>query len=222
MTQVLPVIHYQTIRQALDNAALVARCGCPGLFLISMEGEDDELDQACISVKGNFPQLRVGANFLTQSAEAALQRSLDLGLDATWTDKPGVTSFGANEAALRISAVLRQHPQHQFFGSVAFKYQAPERFPPQAAVAAANLGMVATTSGAATGVAADVDKLRAMKAALGDHPLALASGVSPDNASQFVPYVDFFLVSTHISETPDSPMLSEAKLRALLKVCAKS
>lgn len=217
-TQVWPVIHYKTIRQALDSAAIVERCGCPGVFLISMDGRDDELDQAIMAVKSRYTRLKVGGNFLSLPPLEALTRCLELEIDATWTDRPGVTSFGANAEALQIRKVLTQHPEHRFFGSVAFKYQAPELFPAQAAVAAANLGMIATTSGAATGEAADVAKLRMMKEALGTSPLALASGVSPDNAHLFVPHIDYFLVSTHISMSPMSPMLSEEKLRALMAV----
>lgn len=217
-TQVWPVIHYETIRQALDNAAIVARCGCPGVFLISMDGRDDELDQAIVAVKARFPELKVGANFLTQGPLAALERCLDLDIDATWSDRPGVASFGPNEEALQIAALLAVHSEHMFFGSVAFKYQKAEPFPAQAGVAAAGLGMIATTSGPATGEAVDVSKLAVMKAALGDQPLGLASGISPENAHLFTPYVDYFLVATHVSESPTSPMLSEDKLRALLKV----
>lgn len=217
-TQVYPVIHYETIRQALDNAAIVERCGCPGVFLISMDGRDDELDRAIMAVKYRFTGLKVGGNYLSLRPLEALKRCLEMDISATWTDRPGVSSAGVTDEALAISKLLEQHPEHQFFGSVAFKYQAPELFPAKAAVAAAQLGMVATTSGAATGQAADVAKLAEMKAALGNSPLALASGVSPENAHLFIPHVDFFLVSTHIAMSPTSPMLSEEKLRALMAV----
>jgi hypothetical protein len=218
VTKVMPVIHYDTVRQALDNAAIVDRCGCPGVFLISMDGRDDELDQAIMAVKHRFPNLRVGGNFLSLGPLDALKRCLDLEIHATWSDKPGVTSAGANDDALAIRNLLLENPDHDFFGSVAFKYQRAEPDPAKAAVNALDLCMIPTTSGAATGVAADVEKLAKMKTALGINPLALASGVSPDNAHLFIPHVDYFLVSTHISETPDSPMLSETKLRALMAV----
>lgn len=218
VTKVFPVIHYETVRQALDNAAIAERCGCPGVFLISMDGRDDELDQAIMAVKFRFTGLKVGGNFLSLGPLEALQRCLDLEIDATWTDKPGVTSAGANADAHAIRDLLLANPEHAFFGSVAFKYQAPERDPAKAALNAFELGMIPTTSGAATGVAVDTTKLATMKGALGAAPLALASGVSPENAHLFIPHVDYFLVSTHISETPDSPMLSESKLRALMAV----
>lgn len=224
VAQVWPVIHYDTIRQAQYNAAMAEHCGCPGVFLISMDGRDDELDQALMAVKSTFPRLKVGANFLSLGPLEALARSLEMSLDATWTDRPGVTSGDTSDTAIEVAWLLAEHPEHLYFGSVAFKYQAIELFPSKAAVEAAKLGMIATTSGTATGVAIDVAKLAAMRAALesnslhGAGKLALASGVSPENAHLFTPYVHYLLVSTHISESPDSPMLSEQKLRALLTV----
>jgi len=218
MTQVWPVIHYDSVQQALDNAAIVVACGCPGVFLISMDGRDDELDQAIMAVKYRFPELKVGGNYLSLRPLAALKRCLEMEIHATWADKPGVTSASVTDEAREISRLLAANPGHQFFGSVAFKYQAAEPNPAGAAVAAANLGMVATTSGAATGKAADVEKLATMKAALGGAPLALASGVSPENAHLFVPHTDYFLVSTHITASTDPDMLSETKLRALMDV----
>lgn len=218
VTKVIPVIHYDTVAQALANAAIAERCGCESVFLISMDGRDDELDQAILAVKYRYTNLKVGANFLSQGPLAALKRSLELEIDATWTDRPGVTSVGANADALAIKDLLLAHPGHSFFGSVAFKYQPTERDPAKAALNALALGMIPTTSGAATGIAADTSKLTTMKEALGANPLALASGVSPENAHLFTPFVDYFLVSTHISETPYSPMLSEQKLQALMSV----
>jgi hypothetical protein len=218
VTQVFPVIHYDTIRQALDNAAIAERCGCPGVFLISMDGRDDELDQAIMAVKHRYTNLKVGGNFLSLGALDALKRCLDLEIDATWVDSPGVNSAGAADKAFAIRDLLLQNPGHRFFGSVAFKYQAPERDPAKAALNALQLGMIPTTSGTATGVAADTEKLATMKRALGANPLGLASGVSPENVHLSIPYVDYIMVSTHISETPDSPMFSEQKLQALMAV----
>ena len=37
-----------------------------------------------------------------------------------------------------------------------------------------------------------------MKEAIGDHPLAIASGISLENVEQFLPYSDAFLVATSL------------------------
>lgn len=57
------------------------------------------------------------------------------------------------------------------------------------------------TSGQGTGQAADIDKIRVMKQALGDFPLAIASGVTPDNIEDYLPHSDCYLVATGISRS---------------------
>ena len=59
---------------------------------------------------------------------------------------------------------------------------------------------VVTTSGMATGCAASIDKVEMMRRALGKHPLALASGVTPENVDSYLPYVDAFLVASGIEQ----------------------
>ena len=54
---------------------------------------------------------------------------------------------------------------------------------------------VITSSGPGTGYAATVEKAKALRSGAGDHPLALASGVSPENVAGFLPYVDAYYIS---------------------------
>ena len=58
-----------------------------------------------------------------------------------------------------------------------------------------------TTSGSGTGQAAELEKIRRMKAALGEAPLAIASGITPENVADFLPHTDCFLVATGISRS---------------------
>jgi predicted TIM-barrel enzyme len=60
---------------------------------------------------------------------------------------------------------------------------------------------VVTTSGPGTGRAAEVTKIQRMREALGDAPLAIASGITPENVDQYLPYADCFLVATGISRS---------------------
>lgn len=53
-----------------------------------------------------------------------------------------------------------------------------------------------------------------MKEALGDLPLAIASGITPDNIKRYLPYADCYLVATGISKSFTE--LDEARLRALV------
>lgn len=198
-TTVIPVIHYLTDALALENAALAFDAGAQGVMLISMEGIDDPVIPAAQLVKSRWPDKLVGVNLLTLTASESLALSLRAGLDATWTDRPGVTSANIGAEAFKVAEMLKANPRHLFFGSVAFKYQAPEPQPDVAAKRANSLGMVACTSGMATGVAPDLEKTALMKRALGDCPLALASGVTPENITSFLGDVTYFLVATGIS-----------------------
>ena len=40
-----------------------------------------------------------------------------------------------------------------------------------------------------------------MKAALGDFPLAIASGITPDNVADYLPFSDCYLVATGIGRS---------------------
>ncbi len=88
------------------------------------------------------------------------------------------------------------------FGGVAFKYIRPI-VPPEHFGEVARLALdcgvdVITTSGPATGEPPAVNKVQAMRHAIGDHALAVASGIRPENVSAFLPFVDAFLVATGI------------------------
>jgi hypothetical protein len=134
-----------------------------------------------------------------------LRRDHELGLDGSWCDNPGATSAGPSPLCREINEELARvrldNPEYLFFGSVAFKTHDPEPNPAQAAVVAMNLGWIATTSGTATGVAPPAEKLEDMKMAVAANDLAVASGITPDNAAELAPHVDWILVATGISET---------------------
>lgn len=201
MPEIWPVIHLSTAELALENALIARSCGCTGVFVISMDGRDDLIDPIATRIRHETPGLLVGVNYLSLSAPAALERSLLGNFDATWSDAPGVRSDEIQAKAYAVELLLQRNPKHRFFGSVAFKYQVPDPNPARAARLASQLGMIATTSGEATGVAPPARKLALMRTALGESPLALASGVTPDNAYELGRFLSHVLVATGISSS---------------------
>jgi len=201
----MAVIHHRDDATSLTNAVVAANAGCHGVFLIQMEGQDDLIDSSAIQIKSMFPELLIGTNRLVTHPLEAIQRDISMHLDATWCDDPGIRSTGVNQLGERIAksvaGVRAVRPNYLYFGSVAFKGQEIDHNPARAAVLAAELGYVATTSGPRTGEPPAIEKLAAMKQALGAQPLAVASGVSPANIGEIAPYVDWVLVSTGISRT---------------------
>jgi len=217
-TRVWPVIHVQDLASALGNAAVAANAGAHGVFLIQMQGLDHLLDPIARAIEEAFPFLALGVNYLSMEADFALSRALHHGYHATWTDRPGVRSDSVHAMAEAVSETLQHHQDHEFFASVAFKYQPIDPHPPHAARQALALGMVPTTSGSATGVAPDIEKLARIRTMIGPHArLAVASGVTPENAGLMKPYVTDYLVSTGIEQSPDAfdPRKLEQLIEAL-------
>jgi protein-tyrosine-phosphatase len=60
---------------------------------------------------------------------------------------------------------------------------------------------VVTTSGPGTGEAADRAKIAALRSGAPDAPLAIASGITPENVRRYADLADCFLVASGISES---------------------
>jgi hypothetical protein len=205
MTKLIAVIHYLDDETAFENARIAAGNSYDGVCLIHMQGKDDLIETAAVEIKGRHPELIVITNRLSTHPVDTVRRDAELGLDGSWCDNPGVSSKGITQLAKDIEEAvfdIRKHkPDFLFFGSVAFKTQTHDPDPATAAVKAKNLGWIATTSGTATGVAPDEEKLERMKTAIASFDLAVASGITPDNAETLGEHVDWVLVSTGISDT---------------------
>ncbi|MNU37276.1 hypothetical protein D3C71_259290 [compost metagenome] len=206
-TKLIAVIHHHNDELSLDNARMADAAGFDGVSLIHMQGLDELIDRPAVRIKRAFPDLKVIANRLTTPPELIVPRDTALGLDGSWVDNPGVSSEGCtpvtevfNEA---FSRARRSYHNYLFFGSVAFKTQHPEPSDDHAALAAskaAGFGWVPTTSGPATGIAPDLQKLRTMRHRVPNVDLAVASGVTPENAADISLFVDWIFVSTGISK----------------------
>ena len=85
-----------------------------------------------------------------------------------------------------------------YFGGVAFKYQRHVNRLEVVAQVATRFMDVVTTSGSGTGSAPDREKIFRMKASIDDRPLAIASGISPDNVGDYLDIADCFLVATSL------------------------
>jgi hypothetical protein len=198
---ILPVIHYADDNQTMRNAERAFEAGCEGVMLIEMRGRDSLIVPVSGSIKRVWPDRLVGLNFLNSLAPRELPCATVDHLDMTWTD--GQLTHSADEPwmeARQVQRIVATRPGHLFFCAVAFKYQPEELDPASAARKAAEFGFIPTTSGPATGHAADPAVVAAMRSAIGpDAPLAIASGITPDNAAAYLPSVSHVLVSTGVS-----------------------
>ena len=212
----LPVIHAATESQVLANAEIARSADADGVFLINHMGDCDELLAMFAEARAHHPAWWIGVNCLDLTPLELLGQ-VGEDVDGVWADNADVDERRDTQPeaeAARRAASDRGWPG-LYFGGVAFKYQRPVADLERAARLARDYMDVITTSGPGTGHAADPAKIAAIRAGAGDHPLALASGVTPENVDDYLPWVDAYLVATGISR--DFEHLDPARTRALVE-----
>ncbi|QEL20929.1 BtpA/SgcQ family protein [Limnoglobus roseus] len=199
---VLPVIHVDSLEQAHRNARAAREAGADGVFLINHGMADEALLDIHGAVADANPTWWVGVNCLGLSPEQAF-RAVPANVSGVWADNAGIEEGQPDQPyAERVLAAHRSHaPAGLYFGGVAFKYQRAVEDLEAACRVAARYMDVVTTSGPGTGAAAEVEKIARMKRALGGTPLAIASGITPENVGTYLPHADCFLVATGISRS---------------------
>ena len=195
---VYPVIHHLDAATTLEQADIAFEAKADGVFLISHHRNDSALVPLAHHIKAKYPDKQVGLNFLSQGPLKALDAVDIAGLDMMWGDYCGVTSGESEKLAHDLDIRNDEIGMKKIFASVAFKYQAEDADPPLAARNAKIFGFIPTTSGAGTGEAPTVDKIKAMSAAV-DGNLAVASGMTVENIADYAPYLRYVLVATGVS-----------------------
>jgi predicted TIM-barrel enzyme len=208
---VLPVIHVVNGQQALQNARVAYEAGADGVFLINHEVDGkrpltyNHLLDIHNEVVQALPDWWLGLNCLDLEPHETFQH-LSPQVAGVWVDNAMIDERqAAQPEAERIKAVQTESQWSGFyFGGVAFKYQRDVMDVSAAAQTAVAYTDIITTSGSATGQAAPLTKIGQIRAAIGDHPLAIASGLTPENITDYLPLADCFLVATGISRSFDA------------------
>ncbi|MCA9997898.1 MAG: hypothetical protein KDE56_19195 [Anaerolineales bacterium] len=213
---ILPVIHVVDLAQAERNARIAYDAGADGVFLINHDISSQALLAVYAELTAVFPHWWLGVNCLDLDA-AATFAAVPPGMAGVWVDNAGIDETRTDQpAAERVRQAQQQHGwTGLYFGGVAFKYQREVADLEWAAQTAVSWMDVITTSGPGTGHAASVAKIRTMKQAIGSHPLAIASGITPENVGDYLPHADCFLVATGISHRFDQ--FDPARVQALVQ-----
>ena len=194
-----PVIHCESTTQTLKNVEILESLDIHNCFLIGHELSCQTLIAIYEEVKSSFPHFCIGMNFLDLPAEEAVENAPD-GVWAIWLDNLHIDEdLDVQEHAINIFDKKRK--DFLLFGGIAFKYQKEVRDLVKVSYEAIKYCDVPTTSGDATGRAADISKIRIIKQAIRDKPLAIASGINPNNVFNYMDYVSYYLVSTGISKS---------------------
>lgn len=214
---ILPVIHVKDEEQALRNADIARRAGCDGVFLINHTISHEILLSVHHAVVREHSEWWVGVNCLGLVPEDVFQ-IISSDVAGVWAgcalirEDQDEQPAAVNTRAKQVDSGWRG----LYFGGVAFKYQRQVRDYGLAARRAMPYMDVVTTSGSGTGEAASVSKIAEMKKALGAFPLAIASGITPENVVDYLPVADCFLVATGIAKSFSD--LDPRRVRALMEV----
>lgn len=230
---VLPVIHVLDNRQVERNVQILLGEGAPGCFLINHDFGIDQFLPIIEATRRRFPSLWMGVNFLaTTGGHAAplLRRLRNRGVlvDGYWADDARIderlTQENQYEARDIAEAIQQSGWDGLYIGGVCFKKQRevnPDFFETSARLASFFMDAVCT-SGPATGRPAEVSKVLAFRKGAGEKALLLASGTTPDNAVDYIRYVDGFMVATGINYQDDFYNIEPARLRRLLATCSQN
>lgn len=230
---VLPVVHVRDAAQAERNLATALDLGAPGVFLINHDFLRTELVPILRDVRARFADAWIGVNFLATTGFDAFPTLGDLAregvrLDGYWADDARIDERRPTDDQPDAAAIagVRQRSGWDglYFGGTCFKKQrevAPEHHATAARTAVGFMDVVCT-SGPATGRAADLDKISTFRAAIGDAPLAIASGITPENAHVYARDVDCFMVATGINRPGDFYEIDPDRLTRLLTVARAS
>lgn len=192
------------------NITAAVRGGADGILLINQDSSSNIGHVMEIARKAHEerPALWIGINCLGYG-NIFLHKLPDY-IKGVWIDNADINEdIPAEQQSKEILTAIKDWPGC-YFGGVAFKYQSPVKSFTNAAKAAIGNMDVITTSGPGTGEAADINKIKEMKEAIGTYPLALASGVTPSNIDTYLPYVDCFIIGTYLEVAPFN--ISEGKV----------
>lgn len=186
---------------------------------IVYEGSDyRKLDSVLEAVRKQFPNKLIGVNYLGASIsyietfELAKKHKLQI----AWTDYSGIDLVTeAPEISLH-NVDMTKSAGVFYVSGIHMKYltlRDPNKSIEKSARQAMGWMDGVTITGPGTGQATDPEKARRTRAVIGDHPMGAASGVSAENVTSLLPYIDYMLVNTSIA-TPEHRIIPE-KLKAL-------
>ncbi len=225
---VIPVIHVLDADQTARNIDIALDAGVAGVFLINHDFSVELFLPIVRAIRKRYPALWIGLNFLAVTGEHAFPVLGDLQeegfrIDAYWADDACIdekVSLQDQEHASRIQQARKESQWNGLYlGGTCFKKQRevdPKDYGVAAELATHFMDGVCT-SGIATGMEADTDKIKLFRERIGEHVLALASGITPENAYDYL-QVDCFMVATGINLDGDFYNIDKHKLDRLLAI----
>lgn len=233
----LPVIHYRSLRQSLEALDVARKSGADGVWLINQFDNTDPVDLLlCVqAARIDHADFWIGVNMLGVEVSQVFRRlrseeHAPARVDGVWVDDAGVRTTAGDAWLKQVNAwrsgdlVPPTAPfDGLYFGGVGFKYTPTSGCSlddlADLAETATHWVDVVTISGKRTGMAPAIARAGVVAdACRGLAPVAIASGLSPENMPVFSPFADAFLVASSIETSPG--VLDGARIRAMADVLA--
>ncbi|MFT4127074.1 MAG: BtpA/SgcQ family protein [Gordonia sp. (in: high G+C Gram-positive bacteria)] len=224
--RIYPVVHINSTERAVAESLAALELGADGIYLIDHHNHDPGTTwQVFSEVDRRRPAAHIGVNLLGFSTVEVIRQILDAHVsgalsripDSVWLDD--IRHHGATDPDAALVFARQAAPSLRIVGGIAFKYTptyTDDADQARAEVAALeNAVDVVTTSGSGTGSAPPVSKMRAIRAAT-VKPIAVASGISIDNITDYAGLVDEILVASSVETTPHSGIFDRATLQDFL------
>ncbi len=207
--KLLIVVHAVNKRQVLENVAIAVQEGAHGVFLINHEISAKALVDVYAKVDQTMgAQYFIGLNFLgIHPLQAIDLLSEAWNSSGIWFDDMECVEGGSEridniDTPMKIRGTLKALGYRGLtFAPVDFKYQRAAKNLSRVTETMSHFGDVVTTSGPRTGSPPTLEKIVTMREAVPDVPIAIASGITPENVDPFLDHVDFFLVATGVSHS---------------------
>lgn len=209
------------IEQAFADVEASIAGGADAVVLINEWCSLAELEGTVHAVRERYPKLKLGVNYLGDPAEPygyresfRLARTYELQI--VWTDFSGVDLIN-ERAPVDLHLIQKERPPSVFYGSgVHMKYstlQDSKKTIEESALQAMGWVDGVIVTGPKTGVACNPETALRARTVIGNYPLGVASGVSPENVHTLRDVLDFFLVASSLQD--DGKRIVENKVRRL-------
>lgn len=219
---VLPAIHAHTISMTLENIDMIQQQWADWFMLVNNEISPEKLLKIYEQVENRYEDLFHGINVLWRTPDMVIRELQWLRVDGLRVDKPYIREVNWEDRTNLIQQAMNDTGRSWlYFWWVAFKYQKPlssEELPKAVEKSQLYLDVI-TTSWSATWKAANPQEVKYMRELIGKFPLALASGITPENIQDYLPYVDTSIVGTWISERMNqyAHVFDQGKLQRLME-----
>jgi predicted TIM-barrel enzyme len=168
----------------------------------------EELEAAVKAVRAKFPELKLGVNFLGRTDddygwEDSFRLARENGLSVVWTDDSGVDLI-KEKPPVDLQKIKAAKPADVFYCSgIHMKYSTlldEKKTIEESALQAMGWVDGIILTGIATGHAVDPLVVKRARRVIGDYPLGVASGTTPENVGAIRADIDFDIVHTGIQK----------------------